>query len=265
MTKKNKKLLLIKTAKAISIVFDGSVLATPIFVASSFLNKLSTHSTSNLKSFKEIFISFIIAVIFTALIPYTLILLLYKNGRIKDLQISRRKERLFPLLIVNISVILGYFLFVFSNPEKLLKSVYLIYLFSLPVISLITIFWKISFHASYITLFSIVYIMVFGKWAVFTLPLIPLVGWSRIRLRKHTLAQVIAGFGITLAICLIIFYFFGFLSFSYWAVIDFIDFFKGIYSYLYLIIPSFSISAVIVLVYLFFYLYNKNKNSKEKI
>lgn len=243
--KKNKTRSNLKAAgiaRIVSYVFDGSVLATPVFAATCFYNQ---------ENAKAAFPSFMTATVFAALIPYFFILFLYRKGKISDLQIPSRKERLLPLLIINLSVIAGFFILIYLKPERLLVSVYAVYLLGLPAVSLVTLFWKISFHATYITLFSFVYLIVFGKWAIFTLLFIPLVGWSRIKLKRHTTAQVIAGISVIAIISLTVFYITGFLTTNYWAVSEITSLFKSSSSYLALVLPGFGASTFFIFLYVF--------------
>jgi membrane-associated phospholipid phosphatase len=232
------------------------VLAIPIFIAVVFFNNKNNN-------FNDVFMNFLITIFFIALMPYLFILLLYKSGRISDLQIQKRKERLYPLLVINLSVIAGFCVLLATSPAKLLLTVYSIYLVSLPVISLITFFWKISFHSSYITLFSIIYLIVFGKWAVATVVLIPLVGWSRIKLKKHTLAQVVAGISITAFAALSVLYFTGYLNSGYWAVNEILDLFKNTSVYLSIILPGFGIILLFLLLYMILGIYLRRKQSEK--
>jgi hypothetical protein len=252
MVKKGSNNKLLKFAQAISYIFDGSVLALPIFIAVIFFNNKN-------RSISDVLLNFLITSFFIAFIPYLFIFFLYKSKRISDLQMPKRKERYIPLMIINLSVITGFCVLLFSSPAKLLLTVYSIYLLCLPVISIITFFWKISFHSSYITLFSIIYLIVFGKWAVFTLVLIPLVGWSRIKLKKHTLAQVLVGVVVTAITSLSILHFTGYLSTGYWAVNEILELFKNTSIYINLILPSFSVSVLFLFLYMFVHMFIKNK------
>ncbi len=274
MIKKRRKSKIIKIARAISYIFDGSVLAIPIVFASIYFYKVDKAlnygflKTGSIDFFKKNFNDFIITITFLAAIPYILILILFKFGKISDLQITRRKERVLPLIIINLFVLSGYLILNFKTSNNFLLVVYSIYLFCLPLISLITLFWKISFHSSYITLFSIVYIMVFGKWALFTLSLIPIVGWSRIRLKKHTPAQVFSGFLITAFISIFIFFINGYFNLDYWVVNELAEIFKSTYSFLLFILSKFNFVIFLYLIFLIFQIYNKNKSYsgfKEKI
>jgi len=255
MIQKHKNLKTLRFAKITSYIFDGSVLVLPIFLAICFYGK------QNLASIVP---SFLTAIIFTALVPYTAILLLYKARKISDLQIPKRKERIFPLLIINICIVTGFFILIYMQPEKLLLNVYIIYLLGLPAISLVTLFWKISFHASYITLFSIVYLIVFGKWAILTIPLIPLVGWSRIKLKRHTLAQVIGGIAVIGTISLTVFYITGYLTMSYQAISELSWLLKSSSDYMNLVLPGFGLSLVFILAYIFLQTYFRGKKIKPE-
>ncbi len=245
-----------KFARIVSYLFDGSVLALPILLAVCFYDPAGSIQA-------QIIPAFLVSYFFIAIIPYSFILYLYKTGRVSDLQIPKRKERLVPLLIINICVILGFIILLFLKSSALLKTVYLIYLLGLPLISIITVFYKISFHSSYITMFSLIYLMVFGKWAVVTLPLIPLVSWSRVRLKRHTFGQVLLGIAVISAVSLTIFTVNGFLWSGYWAVSEVKEFFKNTSLYFKPSLPFYGADnpLIVILIFtLFFILFYKRQN-----
>lgn len=197
---------ILKVAKIISFVFDGSVLVLPVFIAATFYNQ---------KDVLQVLPAFFVSILFTAFIPYSFILYFYRAGRISDIYMPKRRERLIPLLIVNISVIAGFIILMFLQSSVILKTVYMIYLLGLPLISIVTVFYKISFHSSYITMFSVIYLVLFGKWAMPLLLLVPLVGWARITLKRHTLGQVLSGIAATSVVSFSIFGINNFLSTEY--------------------------------------------------
>ncbi|MBN1221549.1 MAG: hypothetical protein JXM69_21690 [Anaerolineae bacterium] len=61
--------------------------------------------------------------------------------------------------------------------------------------STITVWWKISFHSSAISAAASIGLVTsgFSSWSTTAILLVPLVGWARVYLRRHTLGQVIAG------------------------------------------------------------------------
>jgi membrane-associated phospholipid phosphatase len=61
------------------------------------------------------------------------------------------------------------------------------------VLAVVSAFWKMSGHASALAAAVVIAILMFGPAWLPLLLLVPAVGWSRLVLRAHTLAQVIAG------------------------------------------------------------------------
>jgi membrane-associated phospholipid phosphatase len=228
-------------AKAISFIFDGSALVLPMFFAASFYKQ---------GNFMKMLPSFAVSSLFAAFIPYLFILFLYKSQKLNDLHIPKRRQRLLPLLIVNISVFAGLPFLLMTDPSKMMRSVYTIYMIGIPVITLITLFWKISFHSGFITMFSIVFLIIFGAWAVFTILLIPLVGWARLRLKRHTPVQVFCGSALTGIIALSVFYYAGYLSPQYWATSQIQSLFKNASYYLNIILLAYGINIVFQLIFL---------------
>jgi membrane-associated phospholipid phosphatase len=61
------------------------------------------------------------------------------------------------------------------------------------VLAAVSPFWKMSGHAAAMSCAAVVSVLMLGAaWAPLLL-LIPAVGWSRVVLRAHSLAQVVAG------------------------------------------------------------------------
>jgi membrane-associated phospholipid phosphatase len=228
-------------AKVISYMFDGSALVLPMFFAACFYKQ---------ENFMKMLPSFIVSSLFAAFIPYFFILFLYKFRKLNDLHIPKRKQRMLPLLVVNVSVFAGLPFLLLTDPSKMMRSVYTIYMIGLPVVTLITLFWKISFHSSFITMFSIVSLIIFGGWAVFTILLIPLVGWARLKLKRHTPVQVFCGGALTGVIALSVFYYAGYLSSQYWAISQIQSLFKNASYYLNIVLLAYGINIVFQLIFL---------------
>ncbi len=135
---------------------------------------------------------------FTFLIPL-LVSVLFKYLKLtSDFVVNKREER--PKLL---SVFLLSFLFALyisiniSNP--ILIEIYTILCLTFLFGILLTLFWKVSFHMIISTL-AIFYI-IFVTQQPYTLLLallLPLIGWSRIYLKRHNLKQVVGGFLLTI-------------------------------------------------------------------
>jgi membrane-associated phospholipid phosphatase len=64
----------------------------------------------------------------------------------------------------------------------------------------ITVWWQISAHAAFAAAVAVFCIALWGPWLAVTAPAVVLVGWARVQLKAHTLAQVIAGTALGAAI-----------------------------------------------------------------
>ncbi|MCA9385297.1 phosphatase PAP2 family protein [Candidatus Dojkabacteria bacterium] len=135
-----------------------------------------------------------IALLFAFQILPTVLFFLFhlKRGSI-DFDITNRLNRIPLLAIALISTITTLYLLV------LLKYTTIIYLHSIllfvvVLLFFITLYWKISIHMLVITLFCTLLGLFYDSlWYSLSIIFIPLVGWARIYLKKHTPLQVIAG------------------------------------------------------------------------
>jgi membrane-associated phospholipid phosphatase len=76
---------------------------------------------------------------------------------------------------------------------QLLFGISLATFFQLLLILTITLHWKISVHTTAAASFTVLMYSLTGIAALPLMGLILLVAWARIRLKRHTLAQTIAG------------------------------------------------------------------------
>ena len=63
----------------------------------------------------------------------------------------------------------------------------------LVVFVVVTHWWKMSIHTGVAGGTVAVLTAVYGPWALTATPLVPLVGWARVRLSAHTVPQVLVG------------------------------------------------------------------------
>jgi membrane-associated phospholipid phosphatase len=66
-------------------------------------------------------------------------------------------------------------------------------LVSIIIFSGINYFWKISLHTAFVAASTAVVIIVYGAAAAWACLLLPPVGWARVQLKQHSLAQVVTG------------------------------------------------------------------------
>ncbi|MBA3871574.1 MAG: hypothetical protein H0X30_20705 [Anaerolineae bacterium] len=132
--------------------------------------------------------------ILVCLMPILFIAWRVHSGKISDLHMKERQERLIPFAVSIVCAILAWEVLRLMNAPSILPLIAAITLVELIVMLVITFAWQISMHAMSISVAVVATGIVFGAApALFVSPLLPLVGAARLRLQRHTLAQVIAG------------------------------------------------------------------------
>ncbi|MHC4536911.1 MAG: hypothetical protein ACYS6K_23430 [Planctomycetota bacterium] len=134
-----------------------------------------------------------ITVLFITIIPFIYIYLKVKQGKLPDLHIVTRGQRIVPLLFTQLSAIIGVFILYILTAPKGVIDLGICYIVNGIVFILITQFWKISLHSAVVAgcVTALAYIVT-PKMA-FLFFLIPIVAWARIQRKRHTLIQTIAG------------------------------------------------------------------------
>jgi hypothetical protein len=131
---------------------------------------------------------------FTSLFPILFIVYLLKKGKITDLHISNTSERHIPYLVGIAGAVLAYFILRSLGSPPLLLSFVITDMLALAVLAIINVFWLISAHMT-----SIAIIVVFAGFAFSSAvslalaPLLALTFYIRLFLKRHTIAQLVAG------------------------------------------------------------------------
>ena len=125
--------------------------------------------------------------------PLAYLLWLVRMGKVADIYLPKRETRLRPLTVVLAWLLLCLGLIRYWAAPPLVEVFVLSAIILVGILSLVTFFWKISFHGATITAAAMATVMITGSSAWPVMLLVPLVGWSRIRLERHTPQQVIFG------------------------------------------------------------------------
>jgi hypothetical protein len=132
--------------------------------------------------------------IIVCLMPILYIGWMVRRGKISDLHMQHRQERLLPFLVSMLCAVLAWYVLVQLDAPPVLPLLAAVTLVELVIMALVSLVWQISMHAMSISVAVVATGIVFGLApAVVVLPLVPLVGTARLRLHRHSLAQVIAG------------------------------------------------------------------------
>ena len=173
-------------AVLISAIAYAPIISVPVFALINYFY---------LNSYDFLVITTICA-IFAGILPILLVLFFLKtksNGKKVDMDIPERTDRNYPLILVILSYIIGTIVLYLLNAPLITTVLMFCYFSNTLILFFINLYWKISIHALGVAGPSIALIYVFGPFGVIFSLMIPLVMWSRIYLKKHTVSQVIMG------------------------------------------------------------------------
>ncbi|GCF10195.1 phosphatase PAP2 family protein [Dictyobacter arantiisoli] len=169
-------------ARLVSTILSPAVVALPFIV----LMALSTNASNILSSV-------IITIFFLCVGPMAYIVFGVITGKFTDADVSVRSQRVGPFLFGITSSLLGDVILHLTQGLKNLETVLLLVAICGLLMMIVTLWWKISMHASALGAALTALSMAYGKIILPAFVLLILVSWSRVRLKRHTLAQVIAG------------------------------------------------------------------------
>ena len=146
-----------------------------------------------------------ITLFFLSVGPLLYIIIGVRLGKLSDIDVSRRTQRVGPFIFGIVSVMIGWFVLSLTNGPRNLQTVMIITAFSGIIMMVITFWWKISMHASSLGGVATMLTALYGAVMLPLFVLLVLVSWSRVVLRRHTVPQVIAGSlaGIVLSLVII--------------------------------------------------------------
>lgn len=144
----------------------------------------------------------VVAVLFTIVAPMAVIVVLARRGRLSGHYVPERTERTPVYLGTLVSGGVGMVLLVMLRAPGTLYVVMGGIATGLVAVLLVTLWWKISAHTAVAASVSVTLAGWLGGawWLMLAVPL--MVAWSRVRMRVHTLGQVLAGgvLGVTVAL-----------------------------------------------------------------
>lgn len=147
-------------------------------------------------------------ILLVCLLPIAYIATMVKRGKITDIHMKVRGQRVRPFLISILCAGIAWAIFYLMDAPSLMPVFALFSLIQLLVMLVITLIWQISIHAISISGATVALGVLFGASpALISAPLVVLVGAARIKLHRHTLAQVVVGTGVGVIIPLLLFQF----------------------------------------------------------
>ena len=174
----------IRVARRVSNILAPATISLPFIVLVAFYQ-----SQDQLTAF----IYACITLFFLSVGPLLYIIIGVRLGKLSDIDVSRRSQRVGPFIFGIVSVMIGWFVLTLTNGPRNLQTVMIITVFSGIIMMAITFWWKISMHASSLGGVATMLTVLYGAVMLPLFVLLVLVSWSRVVLRRHTVTQVIAG------------------------------------------------------------------------
>lgn len=191
ITPSDVKTFRMQVARYISIIFSPVTISLPAIFLVALYNQVPS----------SMFFAAIV-VLFLSIGPMLYIVVGVSLGKFSDIDVSVRSQRLGPFLFGITSSLAGFFILLFNNAPKNLETVLLTASTIGLILMIITLWWKISMHASGIAGTVTFLAVLYGKFVLPAFLLVLLVGWSRVVLKRHTVAQVTTGAILTAAMTL---------------------------------------------------------------
>ena len=178
----------LKIAKIISTFTNPPIICIPLFM----LICMTLSFTQNGFDFGKFIVLEVISLIFASILPMAIILFWAKRLN-TDSDISNRSDRYMPLIVGIISYFIGFLICYIFRLDNFLTCLLLCYSINTGVVLLFTTKWKISVHTTGLSGPVGALILLLGPFgAIFGL-IYPVLIWSRVLLKKHTLSQAICG------------------------------------------------------------------------
>ena len=178
----------LKTAKVISDITNPPILCIPLFLIMCIVLSFE-NGEFNMSKF---IVLELISLVFSSILPMAIILGWAKKiGTDKD--ISNRTDRFVPLIVGITSYFIGFLVSYFIRLSNFLTILLLCYAVNTFIVMIITFKWKISVHTTGLSGPVGALILLLGPFGAIFGILYPILIWSRVLLKKHTLAQAICG------------------------------------------------------------------------
>ena len=173
-----------KIAKAISTITNPPIICIPLFLVISWIL-----ADGDMNKF---LILEAISIVFATVLPMAIILGWAKMlGTDKD--ISNRTDRFTPMIVGVVCYFIGFLVSLILNADIFMSILLLCYSVNTFIMMLITTRWKISIHTTGLSGPVGALIVLVGFWGALIGLMYPVLIWSRVTLKKHTMAQAIAG------------------------------------------------------------------------
>ncbi len=161
----------------------------PAYLVMAILLIIGWHSTGSLEGLAW----GLLAALFCGGIPFAIILLGVRRGSWTDKHVKVRSQRAVPLTATMVSVLVGILIQVVFDAPRELFALVIAMLVGLAATMVVTVWWKVSVHTAVAGGVATILALAFGPPLAALALVVAAIGWSRVQLRDHTVAQTIVG------------------------------------------------------------------------
>lgn len=136
----------------------------------------------------------LVAAVTICLAPLLVVVILARRGTLTDHHVGDKKQRRPVMLWTLASALVGCGILTLINTPVTVWALIAGILGGILALIIVSPFWKVSGHAMTLGGATVSSAMLFGVWSIPFVIAAPLVCWSRVYLKDHTLSQVITGF-----------------------------------------------------------------------
>ena len=166
-----------------------SIAGQPVFIPIPVFILLATKISDPAKCILVILVSLLFVTVIPTVVTYYFSI---KLGR-KDGDIPDRTLRYRPMLLGTASYMVGTGVLYLMDAPRIMTVLMLCYALVTLVMTIITVYWKISIHSVGVIGPSMALAVTFWPWGLLYILLLPPIAWSRYMLKRHTPAQLVAG------------------------------------------------------------------------
>lgn len=153
---------------------------------------------------QAVFYAFV-TLFFLSVGPLLYIIVGVRLGKFTDIDVSVRSQRTWPFVFGLGSGLVGLCILALTKGSPNLETLLLITILSGIIMMIITLWWKISLHASSVAGAATLLTAFYGTVMLPTFLLVIAVAWSRVVLRRHTITQVAVGAILSIVLTILIF------------------------------------------------------------
>ncbi len=144
-----------------------------------------------------------ITVAITAIPTLTYVLYLVHTGYLIDIHMPEQDKRIKPIAVILGWLVISMGILKLINAPNAMLLMLTAVIAQIITLGIITPIWKISFHSASIMAAFTITALLPSPLAWYMAGLVPLIGWARVRLKRHTWMQVVTGYGAGLVVAII--------------------------------------------------------------